>query len=57
MSLACRTADPGSQDHIPAGHVTSIEVDHEIIYTVIPFLMLTQEGQLSVTDKSMHTKY
>ena len=36
------------------GHKTFMESDHEIISTVIPFLLI-QEGQMSVTAKSICT--
>ena len=32
-----------------------VEIDHEIFSTIILFLPLTQEGQLSVSDKRMCT--
>ena len=34
-----------------------VEIDHEILSTVIFPFRLIQEGQLSVTDESMCTKY
>ena len=37
------------------GHITFVEIDHEIIFVVILSLPLLQEGQLSVTDVSMCT--
>ena len=37
--------------------MTFIEIDHEIIYMVILPLLLIQERQLSITGKSMFTKY
>ena len=37
------------------GHVTSVEIDHELIIDI--FLSLIQKGQLLVTDESMYTKY
>ena len=36
---------------------TFVEIDHEIISTVILLFPLTQEGLLSVTSESMCTKY
>ena len=42
--------DPGS-----AGQGLMVNLDHEIISTVILFRPLTQEGQLSVTGDSMCT--
>ena len=39
------------------GHITDIEIAHEIISVVILPLPLIQEGQLSVTGESMYTKY
>ena len=35
--------------------VASLEIDHEISFTVILPLLLIQEGQLSVTVESMYT--
>ena len=35
--------------------VASLEIDHEILSTVILTLLLNQEGQLSVSGKRMHT--
>ena len=53
----CPTADPGVASSIPAQSHTFVEIDHEIISTVILLLPLIQEGLLSVTSKSMCTKY
>ena len=39
------------------GNITFVEIDHEIISTVILPLPLIQEGQLSVTGKIICTKY
>ena len=39
------------------GHLTSVEIDHEIISMAIQSLPLIQEGQLSVTGESMCAKY
>ena len=36
-------------------HITVVEIDHEIISTVILPLLLIQEGQLSVTGESVCT--
>ena len=36
---------------------TLVEIDHEILSTLILFLPLIQEGLVLVTSKSMHTKY
>ena len=44
------TADPGVASLIPAGFHTFVEIDHEIISTVILLLPLIQEGLLSVTS-------
>ena len=38
------------------GHITLVEIDHEIISKVILPLPLIQEGHLSITGKSMCTK-
>ena len=44
-----RTADPEVESLIPAWSHTFVEIDHEIISTVILLLPLIQEGLLSVT--------
>ena len=49
----CLTADPGVASSIRARSHTFVEIDHEIISTVISSLPLIQEGLLSVTSKSM----
>ena len=48
------TADTGVASLIPARSHTFVEIDHEIVSTVI---LLNQEGLLSVTSESMCTKY
>ena len=53
----CLTADPGVASSISARSHTFVEIDHEIIPTVIVFLRLIQEGMLSVTRDSMCMKY
>ena len=55
--IASLTADPGVASLIPARSHTFVEIDHEIISTLILLLTLIQEGLLSVTSKSMCTKY
>ena len=50
-------ADPGVESLINARSHTFVEIDHEIISTVFFLLLLIQEGLLSVTSESMHTKY
>ena len=57
QSVASPTADPGITSFILARSNTFVEIDGEIIYTVILFLPLIQEGLSSVTSKSMCTKY
>ena len=54
---ASLTADPGVASLFLAWSHTFVEIDHEIISTVISFLPLIQEGLLSVTSESMFTKY
>ena len=55
---ACLTADPGVASSIPARYHTFLEIDHEIIFTVILLLpLIIQEGSLSVTSESMCTNY
>ena len=44
------TADPGVASSIPARSHTFIEIDHEIISTVILLHWIIQEGLLSVTS-------
>ena len=53
---ASPTADPGVASLSPPRSNTIVEIDHEIISTVILLLLLIQEG-LSVTSKSMCMKY
>ena len=55
--VALQTADPGVAGLIPAQSHTFVETDHEIISRLFSFLPLIQEGLLSVTNKSMCTKY
>ena len=54
---ACLTADPGIASSIPAQSHTFVEIDHEIISTVIllPSADLFKKG--SVTSESMCTNY
>ena len=47
---ACLTADPGVASSIPARSHTFVEIDHEIISTVI----LLPPAFLSVTSESLH---
>ena len=55
---ACLTADPGVASSIPARYHTFVEIDHEIISTVILLPSADiQEGLLSVTSESMCTNY
>ena len=56
QSVASLTADPGVASLIPARSHTFVEIDHEIISTVILLLSLIQEGLLSVTSERMCTK-
>ena len=51
---ASLTADPGVASSIPVGSHTFMEIDHEILSTVI---LLPQESLLSVTSESMCTIY
>ena len=46
QSVACLTADPGVASSIPARSHTFVEIDYEIISTVILLLLLIQEGLL-----------
>ena len=54
---ACLTADPGVVSSIPVRSHTFVEIDHEIISTVIllPSGDLFKKGCLSVTRESMCT--
>ena len=54
---ACLTADPGVASSIPVRSHTFVEIDHEIISTVILLRWFIQEGLLSVTSESMCTNY
>ena len=56
---ASLTADPGVASSIPARSHTFVEIDHEIISTVIllPSAESFKKGCLSVTSESMYTKY
>ena len=57
QSVTSTTADAGVMSLIPAQFHVFMEIDHEIISTVILLLPLIQEGLLSVTSESMCTKY
>ena len=56
---ASLTADPGVASSIPARSHTFVEIDHEIISTVIllPSAESFKKGLLSVTSESMCTKF
>ena len=51
---ASLTADPGVASSIPAGWHTFVEIDHDIIYSVILF---PSAESLSATSESMCMKY
>ena len=53
--ITCLTADPGFPSSISARSHTFVELDHEIISSVILLLPLIQEGLLSFTSESMCT--
>ena len=57
LLLSSLTADPGVASLIPAWSHTFVEIDHEIISTVILLFLLIQEGLLSVTKESICMKY
>ena len=57
QSVVSTTADPGVASSIAAQSHTLVEIDHEIISTVILLLPLIQEGLLLVTSESMCMKY
>ena len=50
----CRARD--GKFKFQLGHVTFVELDHEINSTIILTLLLIQEGELSVTGKSLCKK-
>ena len=52
--VASLTADPGVTNLIPIRSHTFVEINHEIISTVILLLPLIQEGLLSVTRESIY---
>ena len=55
---ACLTADPGVASSIPARYHTFVEIDHEIISTVILLLPLIYSRRVVVSYKrSMCTNY
>ena len=56
----CLTADPGVVSLIPARSYNLVEIDHEIIFTVILLSSaewIIQDGLLSGTSESMCVKY
>ena len=55
--VASPTADLGVASFIPAQSHIFLEIDHEIISTVILYLLLIQEGLFSVTSEIMCRKY
>ena len=55
--VASLAADPGVMSLIQAWSHTFVEIDHEIISTVILPLPLIQERLLSVTNESVCMKY
>ena len=59
QSVTSQTADPVVANSIPAQYNTLMEIDHELIYTVVLLLPLIQDGLLSVISEStcMCTKY
>ena len=57
QSVIWLTAGPGIASLTPARSHSSQEIGREIISTVILLIPLIQEGLLSVTSKSMCTKY
>ena len=54
--VASPTADPGIVSLIPTTSLTFVEIEHEIISTVI-FLPLIEEGLLSVKSENICRKY
>ena len=54
QTVVSQSADPEVMGLIPARFHTFVDIDREIIYTVI-FLLLIQEGLLSITsEKYVH---
>ena len=56
QSVASPTADPGVASLIPARFHTFVQIDREIISTVILPLLLIQEELFSVTSLSVCTQ-
>ena len=54
QSVVSSTADPGGASLILTWSNTFVEIDHEMIPTVILLLLLIQEGLLSVSYKRKH---
>ena len=57
QSVASLTADPRVVSSIPVWSHTLVEIAYEIVSTVILLLPLIHECFLSVTSKTMCTKY
>ena len=57
QSVASLIADAGVVSLILAWNHTFVEIEHEIFSTVILLLRLIQKRMLSVTCKSVYTKY
>ena len=57
QSVASQTADTGVASSNTARSHTFVEIDREIISTVVLLIPLIREGLLSVTGESMCTKY
>ena len=55
--VASLNADPAVGVRSRSGPILLVEIDHEIISTVILLLPLIQEGSLSVTSENMCMKY
>ena len=53
QSVASRTADPGVGSSILARSNNFMEIDHEIISSVILFLLLIQEGSVRVRNQKL----
>ena len=51
--MVCLPSEPGVASLNQLNHITFLEIDYEIISTVILPHLLIQEGHLSVTGESM----
>ena len=57
QSIECLIDDPGVISLIRTWSHAFMEIDREIFSTIIPLLLLIEEGLLTVTNESMCMKY